>query len=135
MLGTSVTALASGKYFKVYFFLFLVKIDRHIILSSAKYLLASSHVASALLGSRTNYKYSSSNIESLIADHLYAEKAPGSTDINPKNPSNPLSIICPIVYSNNWAFSAFIIQRANRLKKLIIFNTISIGHTFTIKAK
>ena len=67
--------------------------ERHIILSSAKYLLANSHVASALCGSNTSYKYSSNNFTLLIASHLYAEKAPGNTDINPKKLSNPLSIM------------------------------------------
>lgn len=85
-----------------------MNIDKHIILSSAKYLLANSHVDSALCGSNTNYKYSSNNLESFIADHLYAENAPGNTEIKPKNDSNPLSMICPIVYSNNYAFSALI---------------------------
>lgn len=93
--GGSVKATDPGTYFRIYALSALTKISRHMILSSAKYMLASVGVWEALSSPWKNESRGSP----YIAFHQNIEKAPGRTDINPKHDSKAFSVKWLNLYS------------------------------------
>jgi len=104
--GTSVSAFASLTYLSTQFSFLFATISKHRILSSARYLLLVKEYCRTMFASETfdlpcidsPLKYAS-NGAPWIALYLYAENAPGNTEINPNTDSSGLSRIFDILYS------------------------------------
>jgi len=85
--GGSVRAWAPGTYLSNQFSEYFLRISNHITLSSAKYMFASLAVCLSFSNPLKNDFRGSPE----MAAHLKVQKAPGSTEMNPKSDSNDLS--------------------------------------------